>query len=124
MKSLKLFSLLLISLLLFGCQNTASGNSNLHQDAEQIYSAIEENGIEGQYLSDDHQQKIDEFNSNYVEKYDSFSKDDKKIILEMDKLINSYKLYFVAKGLNDGSETSYEQKINESLNELSIKFNN
>lgn len=119
----KLYFILIIcfTLLIIACQRQSVSTENLYQDAESIYSEINENWADGRYINN--QQKIEDFKVNYIDNYDKINENDKEIVLLMDKLINSYKLYFVSMGTKGSDVNNYKEKIEESLNELGSKFN-
>lgn len=74
------------------------------------------------YLSDADREYTDKFIDKYVKNYKDYSEEDQQIIKEMDKLINSHKLYFVSME-TQGEANDYEQTIDNTLDTLSDKFN-
>lgn len=118
-----LILILLISSLIVGCSNQTAKTDDLYNDAEYLYETINENWQNKGYLNKTDQDYTNKFVNNYVENYDKFNEADKEIIMEMDKLIHSYKLYFVSNGVKGEDVNNYEKKINDSLNALSDKFN-
>lgn len=114
--------LILLSVLT-GCQTQTNGNNNsMYVDAEEIYLSIKEQGLDGEYLGENELEKINKFNEKYIYNNEP-NKSDEVLLIEMEKLTNSYKLYFVAVGQEDKeAEERYRQGYEEALSSLDEQF--
>lgn len=120
-KIINLISICLLLLTVVGCGKPTL--DELYSDAEYLYSAINEDWQDKDYLSDTDQEYANEFVDKYVEKYKTFNEEEQEIIMEMDKLIRSHQLYFVSTGIEGEDTNNYEEKIDDSLNVLADKLN-
>lgn len=110
--------ILSMCLLLFvvGCGNGALDEKQLYSDAKDVYEAIKNNESDAHDLAE-------EFSNNYIESGIDYSEYD-ELILNMDKLINGHKFYYIALGL-DETETAEKKKKDmiEALSSLEEQFN-
>lgn len=111
-----------ILLILTGCQTKAKG-SDLNSQANEIYLSIKDNWDNKEAISENEQEEINKFTEKYIYNSDEYPSDE-ELIMEMDQLINNYRLYFVASGQNDEvAKEKHENAVNESLANLDKQFN-
>jgi hypothetical protein len=111
----------LFLIFIFGCQNQNS--ETLHSDAENIYTIFKNLKLEKEFLSDDESKEVKKFQSTYIENSKDYPSE-KKLINEMERLINSYNFYKVAVGLkNKDGEEMYKQRFDQSISALDKHFN-
>lgn len=111
-----------ILLLLGGCQSKAN-ESDINKEAEEIYLGINKSWSTGEYVSESDQEQITKFKEEYIVNYKDYPSDD-ELIMEMEKLINGYQLYYVSIGQdNEEAKERYSDDVNESLANLDKQFN-
>lgn len=108
--------------ILCGCQEQAKDNT-IYNEAEEIYLAIENSWSNGEYISESDQEQLAKFNEEYIVNYKDFPSD-KNVIMEMEKLINGYQMYYTAIGQdNVEAKDRYNNNVNEALTNLEKEFN-
>lgn len=107
-----------ILLILTGCQTT-----DLNSQAEDIYLSLNEHWDNKEAIGENEQEEINKFTEKYIYNSDEYPSDE-ELIMEMDQLINNYRLYFVASGQNDEvAKEKHENAVNKSLANLEMQFN-
>jgi hypothetical protein len=121
LKKLLLFPILL--LFLFGCQSQSISNEdNLNQDAKSVYLIIKDKKLNESSLSESERGQIDEFNDTYIKNYDKYK--NKDLIMNMEKLINSYDFYYGSIGQKDlDSARMYKERLTKEISILDKEFN-
>lgn len=119
---MKFYIVVLLSVfLLFGCQNT---QNNIYNDSEQVYLMIKSNIEQHASLTDNQLNSLKEYQNMYINNYKDYPKD-QELIGNMEKLINSYNLYFYSiEQNNDEAINMYKQRLNKALMKLNNQFKN
>ncbi|WP_299831196.1 hypothetical protein [uncultured Metabacillus sp.] len=113
--------LLLFLLFLMGCQSQSTtenkivSEEQLLNEAKEVYEAIKNNDESALDMAS-------EFSNSYIETddYDAYD----HLLVDMDKLINSYKFYHVALGLDETKDAEeLKARMNTALSSLEEKFN-
>jgi hypothetical protein len=117
-----IFSLITL-LFLFGCQSQSIVNdSNLKQDAKDVYSIIKSKELNTSSLSSDEREKINNFKTVYIDNYKHYK--DQQLISNVENLINNYDLYYVAIGKqNSDAESMYKNRLEKTIKDLNNEFN-
>jgi hypothetical protein len=114
----KHISFLLFLIILVGCQNN---ENNLHADAENVYSIIKIAVTKNITPTESEYEQLEEFKSTYLDNYKDYSSE-QELLLEMESLVYSFNLKNVATGLKE-NDSMYQQKLDESLENLEKQFN-
>jgi hypothetical protein len=113
----------LLLFLLFGCQSQTVSNETLHDDAKNLYSLIKDSYVNNEGLDEYAQSTRDEFQETYIKNYKDYPNDE-ELVLNMEKLINSFTMYYVAIGLKkEDSVKMYKERIEDSISVLDKQFN-
>jgi RNase H-fold protein (predicted Holliday junction resolvase) len=118
----KLIFSISILIFLFGCQSqSVSNENNLKQDAQDVYSIIKNKELNTSYLSSDEREKINDFKITYVDHYKQYN--NQQLISNIENLINSYDLYYVAIGKqNSDAESMYKNRLEKTIEDLNREF--
>jgi hypothetical protein len=118
----KLIFIISILVFLFGCQSqSVSNENNLKQDAQDVYSIIKNKELNTSYLSSDEREKINDFKITYVDHYKQYN--NQQLISNIENLINSYDLYYVAIGKqNSDAESMYKNRLEKTIEDLNREF--
>jgi hypothetical protein len=119
----KLIFLISILVFLFGCQSqSVSNENNLKQDAQDVYSIIKNKELNTSSLSSDEREKINDFKTTYIDHYKQYN--NQQLISNVENLINSYDLYYVAFGKqNTDAESMYKNRLKKTIEDLNKEFN-
>jgi RNase H-fold protein (predicted Holliday junction resolvase) len=119
----KLIFSISILIFLFGCQSQSISNeNNLKQDAQDVYSIIKNKELNTSSLSSDEREKINDFKTTYIDHYKQYN--NQQLISNIENLINSYDLYYVAIGKqNSDAESMYKNRLEKTIEDLNKEFN-
>jgi type III secretory pathway lipoprotein EscJ len=117
-----IFSLITL-LFLFGCQSqTIANESDLKQDAKDVYLIIKNKELNTSSLHSDDREKINDFKTTYIDHYKQYK--NQQLISDIENLINNYDFYYVAIGKqNSASESMYKNRLEKTIKVLNKEFN-
>lgn len=117
-KRLSLSFMIATLFLLIGCQATATDDSSINEEAKEVYNIIENRWNNNESPSETQNETINNFYDKYVVNYKDYPADE-EVLSEMDILINSHKLYYVAVGVNDKeSQERYMSQIDTAIEKM------
>lgn len=120
-----LYRFIIIFLLLTfitACQNNQ--NDDLIKDAEYLFNVINNEITSNERLTEYDHDRIDKFKQRYINNYEKYESD-RNLLLSMEKLINSYQLYYVAIGQGTEEDVDfYQKKLETALFDLDRVFIN
>lgn len=114
----------LLLFLLIGCQSQTVSSEKLHSDAKNLYILIKDSYVNNEGLDEYTQSVRDNFQETYIENIKDYPNDE-ELVLNMEKLINSFTMYYAAIGFKrEDSVKMYKENIEDLISTLDKQFNN